>query len=47
MSPIDGQLKELRDRSESLEDFIKTVARFGSHNEFLEHLEAGHGPDGG
>ena len=43
ISPIDEQLKELRSRSDSLEDFLKTVATFSSHQEFLEHLEAGRG----
>ena len=37
-SPIAGQLKDLRERSESLEDFLRTVAGFGSYAEFLEHL---------
>ena len=41
ISPIDGQLRELRQRSDSLEDFLKTVAGFGSYGEFLEHLESG------
>jgi hypothetical protein len=39
ISPIDEQLKALQSRSESLEEFIKTVARFGSYQEFLDHLE--------
>ncbi|PKB81225.1 MAG: hypothetical protein BZY88_06930 [SAR202 cluster bacterium Io17-Chloro-G9] len=38
-SPIAGQLKDLRDRSESLEEFLKTVAAFGSYQQFLAHLE--------
>ncbi|PKB82583.1 MAG: hypothetical protein BZY88_03885 [SAR202 cluster bacterium Io17-Chloro-G9] len=38
ISPIDAQLRELRQRSDSLEDFLKTVAGFGSYSEFLEHL---------
>ena len=41
ISPIDAQLRELRQRSDSLEDFLKTVAGFGSYSEFLEHLESG------
>jgi hypothetical protein len=41
ISPIDGQLTELRRRSDSLEDFLKTVAEFGSYSEFLEHLGPG------
>ena len=40
ISPIDAQLRELRERSDSLEDFLKTVAGFGSYGEFLEHLES-------
>ena len=39
ISPIDGQLRELQKGSDSLEDFIKTVGRFGSYQEFLDHLE--------
>ena len=39
ISPIGGQLEELRRRSSSLEDFIHTVARFGAYQEFLEYLE--------
>jgi len=38
-SPIASQLKGLRERSESLEDFLRTVAGFGSYAEFLKHLE--------
>ena len=40
ISPIDEQLRELRSRSESLEEFLKTVGTFGSYEEFLEHLGA-------
>ena len=43
ISPINGQLEQLRDRSESLEDFLKTVAGFGNYGEFLGYLEAGTG----
>ena len=39
ISPIDEQLEELRSSTDSLEDFIKTVATFASHQEFLDHLE--------
>ena len=38
-SPIGAQLEELRRNSGSLEDFIRTVAQFGSYQEFLEYLE--------
>ena len=41
ISPIESQLKELQDRSASLEEFIRTVAQFGSYEEFLDHLEGG------
>jgi hypothetical protein len=44
ISPIDDHLRELQSRSGSLEDFIKTVARFGTYEEFLDHLE-GDGED--
>ena len=37
-SPIDGQLRELRQRSDSLEDFLKTVAKFSTYQEFLDYL---------
>jgi hypothetical protein len=37
-SPIEGQLRELRDRSESLEDFLRTVAQFSTYQEFLDYL---------
>ena len=43
ISPIDDQLKELQDQSETLEDFLKTVATFSSHQEFLDHLEESRG----
>ena len=39
ISPIAGQLKELRDHSDSLEEFLRTVATFGSYREFVQHLE--------
>ena len=37
-SPIGDQVQELRDRSESLEDFLNTVSRFSTYQEFLDHL---------
>ena len=43
ISPIDGQLKALQSRSDSLEDFIKTVSTFDSIQEFLEYLEGSPG----
>lgn len=44
ISPIEGQLKELRSQSASLGDFLKTVARFGSYQEFLDYLQVGAQP---
>ena len=41
ISPIGGQMEELRRRSSSLGEFLKTVAEFASYGEFLEHLESG------
>ena len=41
ISPIDGQLKELRDRSDSLEEFLNRVAGFASYREFLDYLDRG------
>ncbi len=46
VSPIGGQLQELRRRSPSLKDFLETVAQFGSYGEFLEYLESGLFPVG-
>ena len=37
-SPIGGQMQELRSRSDSLEDFLQTVSRFSTYQEFLDHL---------
>ena len=39
ISPIDEQLRLLRSNTDSLEEFIKTVGRFASYQEFLDHLE--------
>ena len=38
VSPIGGQVEELRAASASVGDFIRTVSGFGSYQEFLEHL---------
>ena len=38
-SPIEGQLRRLRERSDSLEDFLRTVAQFSTYQEFLDYLE--------
>ena len=37
-SPIEGQLRDLRRESGSLGEFLNTVARFSTYEEFLEHL---------
>jgi hypothetical protein len=49
VSPIGEQLQELRRRSSSLGEFLKTVAQFGSYAEYLEYWEGSHrnGADGG
>ena len=39
VSPIGGQVRELRERSASLGEFLHTVAGFGSYREFVAHLE--------
>ncbi len=39
VSPIGGQLRELRRSSPSLRAFLEEVARFGSYAEFAEHRE--------
>ncbi len=38
-SPIEGQLRELRNRSDSLGDFLITVSQFSTYQEFLDYLE--------
>ena len=38
ISPIEGQLRELRQQSESLGEFLTTVAQFSTYEEFLEYL---------
>ena len=44
VSLINEQLKELRRRSGSLEDYLKTVASFSSIQEFTEYLAADQSP---
>ena len=39
VSPIEGQLRQLRKRSDTLEDFLKTLSRFSTYQEFLDHLD--------
>lgn len=39
VSPIGGQVQELRAKSRSLGDFLLTVAEFGTYEEFAGHLE--------
>ena len=38
VSPIEGQLRGLRQRSATLGEFLNTVAQFSTYGEFLEHL---------
>ena len=38
VSPVGEQLQDLQDRTVSLAEFIKTVGRFGSYDEFLSHI---------
>lgn len=40
ISPIGGQVRELRERSTSLEEFLRTVAQFGSYQEFVDYLNS-------
>jgi len=39
--PINDQLEQLRSRSDTLEEFLKKVAGFGSYREFLGYLDGG------
>lgn len=39
VSPIGGQVRELRERSASLGEFLHKVAGFGSYREFMAYLE--------
>lgn len=39
-SPIGEQLRELRRESDSLKEFLDTVAQFGNYQEYLEFVEA-------
>ena len=43
VSPIGGQLQELRRRSPSLKHFLETVAQFSSYPEFRAYLERARG----
>jgi hypothetical protein len=38
ISPIEGQLRDLRRQSETLGEFLNTVAQFSSYQEFLEYI---------
>ena len=38
VSPIEGQLRQLREESASLGDFLNTVAQFSAYGDFLEYL---------
>ena len=46
VSPIGGQMEELRRRSGSVGEFLKTVAEFGTYQEFLDYLEGLSGGEG-
>ena len=39
VSPIEGQMRGLRERSETLGDFLNTMSRFSTYQEFLDYLE--------
>lgn len=39
VSPIEGQIRGLRERSETLGDFLNTMSRFSTYQEFLDYLE--------
>jgi hypothetical protein len=39
ISPIGDQVRELRERSASIEDFLRTVSQFSSYQEFLDYLD--------
>lgn len=39
VSPIGGQLRELRRRSPTLKDFLETMAQFSSYQQFVEYME--------
>ena len=43
VSPVLGQLRELRQRSASLGQFLHTVAQFGSYEEFQAHVRGAGG----
>ena len=43
ISPINDQLEQLRSRSDTLEEFLKRVAGFGSYQEFVDYLDGGKG----
>ena len=38
VSPIEGQLRGLRERSETLGEFLSTVAQFSTYEEFLDYI---------
>ena len=39
ISPIEGQMRGLRERSETLGDFLNAMAQFSTYREFLDYLE--------
>jgi hypothetical protein len=40
ISPIGEQVREVRERSASLEDFLRTTSQFGDYQEFLDYLDS-------
>jgi hypothetical protein len=40
ISPIGNQVQALRDHSDSLAEFLRTVSGFGSYQDFLDHLKS-------
>jgi hypothetical protein len=39
VSPIGDQVRELRERSRSISEFLNTAAQFSTYQEFLDYLE--------
>ena len=44
VSPIDGQVKQLRRTTRSVGEFVRTMSRFGSYRGFLDYLAADPSP---
>ncbi len=47
VSPIGNQVRELRERSGSISEFLNTAAQFSTYQEFLDYLEGLKAGDGG